>query len=588
MNSRLFQLKNVKGEPLIQGVFIVIVFWIFFRPMILHAYNLTVNATIPSGDDIYVHAYYSLRVLHDSHLPFYYRVLNETIIPTQYPNIIHYALAPLYSFTSDPLLLIKSYGILELITVIIGAILYVFLINHILAKKRLQTIILSSLIPLFSYWILQTLAAGSVMYLLDILVLLPLTTLLLFSRRFLIAGLTFGLSCLNWLGFLLIGLLISTWFLTEILSVLTIKGTRNTKLIFESFVQLLLGLFVGGNIFLIRFMMYSPRTFSNILPVSSTLSAKISAVHFRPVLTFDKFSSYLYIKNEYFLFVVLLLAFATILLTFLFRGGLKSDLNKIIVWLNIFWIALLLINVMLINFMTPNAFEIQIRYLRTLSFLTVIPIVSFISMITNICKLRNSFSRFNNLKSSKCKYLQKEAVHELLIMITVIMLLSSQFFNFFIKLDRGPDGLFRISEEELRGILLFRERFIKMDHNVIILGINQVGSFLVPLLSIPDQNVTVFLLTPPALLVRLDSEDPERKFSEIFIKSLLMNDSRILSSYNIKYLILCYPQETQFYWKEVLEFSRELWNMDFSTLGEMVYKTDKIKIWRLKVISSND
>lgn len=581
MSFRRFRLKKFRKKILFQLIFIIIISWTFFKTMILHAYNLTINAIVPSGDDIYVHAYYSLKVIHDSYSPFHYRILNETIIPTQYPNIIHYILSPLYLFTLDPLFLIKGYSVLEFATMIIGAILYTLLINYILAKKTLQTIILSSLIPLFSYWMLQTLAAGSVMYLLDVLVLLPLTALLLVSKKFLFAGLTFGLSCLNWLGFLIIGLLIFTWFLTELLSVLMSKNTKNAKLIFNSFVQLFLGLSIGGNAFIIRFMAHFLEAFPDVLFESSTLSVKAPAYHFRPALTFDKFSSYLYIKNDYFLFVIISLAFVVILISSLIRK-LKSSSDKIMVWLNIFWIVLLITNILLINLRVPNVFEIQIRCLRTLSLLTVIPIVSFISIITYVCRVQTFSARFSCLKMGRYKHLLQESLCDLLIALIVIMLMSSQFFNFFTKLEKGPDGLFRANEEELREILLFRERFVKMNENIMILGIKQVGSFLPPLLSIPSKNITVFLLTPPALLMRLDPEDPERKFSEILVEGLLINESQILSSYNVKYLVLNSPKEKQFYWEEVLKFNKELWDMDFSALGEVIYETDKLKIWEFK------
>jgi len=576
MRLRHLLRENMRTTFFIQGVFLAVIFWIFFKPMILHAYNLTIRNVTPSGDDIYFHAYFSLKILYEPLSLLQYNVLSETIIPTQYPNLIHYILSLSYLITSNPMFLIKAYGVLELIMIITGTVLYILLLNYILLKNLSQTIILSSLIPLFSYWILQTLAAGSIMYLLDLLVFLPITVLSLISRKFMLAGFIFGFSCLNWLGFLLIGLLVFVWFLIELISAL---ASKNIKFMFKQCIWLLIGLSIGGNIFLVRFVKHFLEIFHTLLVSFSTGEVKASGGQFYTPLTFNKFSSYLYIRNDYFLFAVMLLAIVVILISSLSRK-LKPESGKILVWLNVFWIMLLIASIGLINLKTPNAFEIQIRCLRTLSFLTIIPIVSFFSVMANICGLQSSLLSIR-IKEFRISF--TKPLYHLLIAIIVVMLFSSPFLNFFTKLEKGPDGLFRMNEKELQEILFFRERFVKLDQDIIILGIEQVGSFLLPLLSIPEKNITVFLLTPPKLLTRLDPNDPQRKFSEIFTKGILMKDSRILALYNIKYLVIYRPQEKQFYWKEVLEFFNELWDMNFSTLGEIIYETNEVKIWKFKM-----
>jgi len=537
------------------------------------------GSAIPSGDDVSVHAYYSMTLTRTMRLLLFDEKIGEEYVATQYPNVIHIALSLVYFVAGDPLLVMKAYGLLEFMIVVVGMILYLSLFKKVMQFGRIELVIFSALLPLFSYWILRTLAAGSLMYLFDILVVLPSMLLTLYHNRTFLAGLLYGLSCLNWLGFSVITVAIFSWIITRIVTCLKVKTAR---VFIKELLALFSGFLLGGNVFLLRFLYYALFKYLPQIPLGLGLeeSSSLTKLNCKCYEDPSTVSKYVYLNNAHFLYLILIivvLSIAYLALKHVRRKDNEDVQNGdiLVISLNLFWLLILTLSIMVCHLNTANAFEIQVRLLRTLSFMSTIPLASLV-------KLSRSFSKMCVIKESIGNNRMRSGIS---IVVCCLLLLSLVTSGYYFKLTEGPDKLIRANHQLIQEVLHIRKDFLKNEQDVVVLTVQQVGSYLLPLLSIPQQNVNVFLLTPLDQLHRLDKEDPQREFSVVFWDALYSKNCSKLFSYNVRYLVVVKPTEKQFYWSSYAKSAKDLWDMNFSDIGSIIYQKENIKLWSFCTMS---
>jgi len=510
--------------------------------------------------------------------------IGEEYIATQYPNFIHVTLSLVYFVAGDPLLVMKAYGLLEFTIVIIGIILYLFLFKSIMKFDKIELVTFSALLPLFCYWILQTLAAGSLMYLFDILIVLPSVLLTLHHNKTFLAGVFYGLSCLNWLGFLVITIIIILQITTNVVTCLKVKRTARNGLFSRKFLTPFLGFLLGGNVFLLRFFYYAIFKYLPRLSLGLRLdeSSRSVTLNYKCYEDLSTISKYLYLNNAHFLYFILtiiVLSIAYLALKRVWRKDNEKTQNEdsLVISLNLSWLSILILAIIICRFNIANAFEIQVRLLRTLSFMSTIPLASLVKLSRYLSEI----SEIHVIKKHIGNIGMKSSVSIIVCCLLLFSLITSGYYP---KLIEGPAKLVRADHELIQEVLHIRWDLLKDERDAVILTMQQVGSYLIPLLSIPQQNVTVFLLTPIDQLERLDKEDPQRKFSAIFWDALYFKNCSRLLSYNVKYLVVVKPIENQFYWSSYAKLARSLWNMNFSDIASITYQTENIKLWSFCMI----
>jgi len=190
------------------------------------AHSSTLATVVPSGDDPAVHVYIAQLVV-VGETPYFWH--------SQYPNAIHLFLAWIYGVSKSPIVLITVFKWLAFSLVIAGLALYFLYFRLIHRDNKLAA--LATVVAL-STWtgVLHTLADGSVMELVYLLIGLPTSLYLAERRRPLAAGVVAGFAASQ----SYLGLLHS---IPTSLLLLLRDGRRY-----------LIGYVIGGNLFLFKLL----------------------------------------------------------------------------------------------------------------------------------------------------------------------------------------------------------------------------------------------------------------------------------------------------------------------------------------------
>ena len=550
----------------------------FYIPYAYRVVSLTIEPYVSSGDDIAAHIYYTLFAYHkpDYIVP---KIVNGSIIsPGEYPNIIHYVFSLIRFFSAEPLNIAKIYGLFSFFVLCIGVLLYVRLLQFTLGSLHLS---LTSLIlfTLLSPRVIQTLGDGSIMELFVVFILVPLAILYLIKDRVFLAGVMIGLSTLNYLG-IIEAILISFPFI--------ILKIRNLK----SWLNLILGIAAGGNIFLFNFInntlirallaLYIPGITPSTPLTGSTL------------LKFSRYGSYMFLsdKNSWILYTCLLLLSlgiaAYVVLNYkkqTIKGAINYERCNFCLAYILIWIMLLSFTTLPILSQLQIGFAAQTRILRVTSMLSTLPIVASLALLEEF--LQAFFPRIRvtaKVCGRKIASLRKNLPIILMSLILVLSLLLMTEPNLHQVLLSKPRGLIRLNEESYTNLVYFKHAFLRYEINVSIIAPTQVASWALPILTDFDNNVQVILMSkfvnasglPEWMLKRL----------EIY-QGIIHLNATILKKHNIKYIVAMLPYPDQWYDPNHKDFALKLWKTDFRNIANLMYgKTENctscIKVWKLK------
>ena len=250
--TRILKIKSIIGQQttLAKLVNLVIIILLTAELSIAFFYSWysALAFIVPSGDDMAVHSYI---IRYRTSLDAY---LNRAF---QYPNIIHLMLY-LADF-KDLLLIPKVLGAIMFVTVFLGLLIYAFFFKHYLTNTIQGLSVLTGSLLLFLLCpvsLKRTVIDGSLMELIDVLLLLPLCMLLFNNNRFFLTGFLYGLSMLNYLGFIEV----SVFLLPAIFYRIIRRNLRFKQLaiLFSSFM-------LGGNFMIPRFISFLYRRLPLIL-----------------------------------------------------------------------------------------------------------------------------------------------------------------------------------------------------------------------------------------------------------------------------------------------------------------------------------
>jgi len=346
----------------------------FYIPYLYRVASLTIEPYVPSGDDVAAHVYYTLLAPHRPDYVIPKIVDGNVISPGEYPNIIHYVFSLACFFSFKPLELAKMYGLFSFFILCLGILLYAGIIRITLGSLHLS-LMSCVFFTLLSPRVIQTLGDGSIMELFVVFILIPLAILCLIRGKIFLAGVIMGLSSLNYLGMVEAALMLLPF---------TILKIRNSR----SWLNLILGIIVGGNIFLFNLInntlirallaLYIPEISPSTPLTGSTL------------LKFSHYGEYMFLsnKNSWILYACLFLLSLGVILYIVLnyrKRVIKRTINYercgICLAYILSWVMLLAF-----TFFPPLSrlsigWAIQTRILRIASMMSTLPIVASLSLL---------------------------------------------------------------------------------------------------------------------------------------------------------------------------------------------------------------
>jgi|GEM_PF-5192428 len=554
----------------------------FYIPYACRVTSLTIEPYVPSGDDIAAHVYYTLLA---SQKPSYVipKIVNGSIIsPGAYPNIIHYVFSLARFFSAEPLDIAKIYGLFSFFILCFGVLLYVRLLQFTLGSLHLS---LTSLIlfTLLSPRVIQTLGDGSIMELFVVFILVPLAILCLIRGKVFFAGVMMGLSSLNYLG------MIET---ILILLPFIVLRMRNWSL--RSWLNLILGVIVGGNIFLfnainntlirVLLALYIPK----ITPSTPLTGSKLLEV--------SQYGLYMFLsdKNSWILYACLFLlslGVASYIILSYRRQKMKEGINvnyercNICLAYILSWVLLLAFTMLPLLSWLDLGFAIQTRILRIISMLSILPIVASLALLEEFLQAFLPRVRMTvKVCGRKIVALRENLPIILTSLILMLLLLLTTEPNLYQVLLSKPSGLIRLNEESYASLVYFKDAFLRHEINVSIIAPTQVASWALPILTDFDNNVQVILMSKVVNASGL----PEWMLKRLEIyQGIIHLNATILKKHNIKYIVAMLPYPDQWYDPNHKDFALKLWKTDFNNIANLIYgKTENctscIKVWKLK------
>jgi len=509
-----------------------------------NAYSLTLANPVPSGDDPATHVYIALKVAADPLSILRDKVYNYTTIPLQYPNFIHVSMALLYVATNNVLYLIEFIKILGFMTILIGIVIYSYIIYELAKPLNLrQSVELAlafvALASLLSRGILHTLKDGSIMELFAVLILLPLTAILLVKERYFAAGITLGLSSLSTLGFIQTIVAIIPW-----IFILIIKKPR-------VILQILAGIIIGGNIFLARDM------YNLVNQALIILSTPGFANNDKLTQTISPLSALLSYGAANIFFVALLIYAVTLLCCW-------RHYNQQMLLVATIWIAHSSLIVIL-----PGI----LHYLED---------VLWRSIRVNMYLASITITLSTYIAAKGLAQRRREIDVESIALLSII-LLTSFFFAPLSHFFTAPTSeLQRINDAELQTYLIIRDWLLEHGRqNSTILAIPQVSSWSLALLTIPQKDIKVFLVATPDIYSGYSPLDPNRAVGLEFYNALINQDINILKKYNVQFILVKAPKEGQWYHISIKNFAEYLWRKNLTKIATIVYYNEYIKLWQI-------
>jgi len=522
---------------------LAVIAFILSSVVIYKAYSLTLANPVPSGDDPAIHVYIALRVAEDPLSILRLRVYNYTTIPLQYPNIIHALMALLYLIMNNILYLIEFVKIFGFTTILIGIILYSYIIYELakpfnLRQRAELALAYVALASLLSLGVLRTLSDGGIMELFAVLVLLPLTIIMLIKERYFAAGIALGLSSLSTLGFIQTTTAALPWIFILI--------TRQPRAI----LQILAGTVVGGNIFLAR---DAYKLAAYALSLLSTPSFTEDGNLAPAISPLDALATY-GIAN---IFLVSLLIYITTLLC-CWRQYSQQMLLAATTWIAHGSLIFILPGIL---HYPPDALW---RFIRVNMYLASITI---------------TLSTYIAARGLAQRRRQIEGI-ALLGAILLTFLLLVPLLRFF---TAPTSELLRINDAELQAYLAIRDWLLEHGRqNSTILAISQVSTWAAAILTIPQKGINVFLVATPDVYSTYSPDDPNRAVGLKFYEAVINQDIDTLREYNVQFILVEKPKEGQWYYVNIKNFAEYLWNENLTKIATIIYHQGHIKLWQLK------
>ncbi len=500
-------------------------------PPLWKALQTSVLPLVPAGDDSAYHVHHVIKAALNPLLPF------NPLDDNQYPNIIHMAFAPAYLLTKNPILVAKILGIWAVASITIGFLLHALLIRKTSKSQHLEAVTIITM-ALLSREVLLTLNDGTIMYLFDFMILLPLATLALTSKRYLTAGILLGLSALNWAGFLFILVFLLPPLLDDLYKDKSLKPL----------IKVITGTIIGGNAPLVNLILNAYRSLLN--PSNQPSLEK----PMYPDLTLR----------------LLILITSLALTSLLYTVKTPPQLNKMKKLLAS-WIAITLAcTLFLILSNNPIAFNFHERFARSAIFLLYIPICHFASVLQ---------MRIGKNKPPRQKPQQN---HSIITILVLLIVLSAQI-SLYNMLYHYPSGTIqRLDQQKLEAYNYIKNVILKDENNSVILVIHQISSWAKPLLSVPERNITVLTLHPPdtPLVINLNSTP-----NNILLHALETLNATTLKELGVKYILVELPYQNQWYYPSYKKLAYELWNKDLSPIANLIYKrtydNNGLKLWKI-------
>lgn len=571
-----FKRINCRSSLLIVGVVIVVLFIYFYSMRVAH---LTILPFVPSGDDIAAHIYYTYRVSYDPLAGLPRQFDNRLIVPGPYPNVIHYFMSLVFLFSDDLLTVAKAYGAFSFCFMVIGILLYNFIIWFKL-KDKVLTLSTPILMTLLSSRVIQTLGDGSIMELFTIYIIAPL--ILLLDDKFFFTGFMIGLSSLNYFGIFEVILITSPFILVKFFE----------KRGIHSFLRFIVGVVVGGNIFLFRLLYHT--FYRTLLALFFQHITPATPLAFSPVLRFNQYGSYMFLSNmnSWILYFTLLFTLGNFLLISYLkkRNHVLDSREKASLLFTFSWASLILFTFLPLLEKVAIGVFMQTRILRISSQLSTLPIISFVYLFKRT--LRLSFpgmtigfkvivTKSGLDKTHKFRFSKDTTIAFIAFLILSSIIIAFSFFtnpSFYAVILSKPGGLIRISSEEYILLQHIKDSILKDERNITIVAPAQVASWTLPLFTDFKKNVSVIFIGPPPDIKNLSS-----RHVEIYL-GLTKNDEVLLKKYNVKYILVMMPKLNQWYDDENKKFATYLWEKDFSGIAELVYNLQHrgIKIWKIR------
>jgi hypothetical protein len=550
---------------------------LFYVPYLYRVASLTIEPYVPSGDDVAAHVYYTLLAYHKPNYVIPRIVNNDVISPGEYPNLIHYVFSLACLFSLKPLEVAKIYGLFSFLILCFGVLLYMRVLQLTLGSLHLS-LMSCIFFTLLSPRVIQTLGDGSIMELFVVFILIPLAIFCLIRGKVFLAGVIMGLSSLNYLGMVEAALVLFPFIILKV---------RNPR----SWLNLILGIIVGGNVFLFNAInntlirallaLYIPEISPSIPLTGSTL------------LKFSRYGEYMFLsnRNSWILYTCLLLSSLGIMLYIALnyrRGIVKRTINyercgACLAYI-LSWVMLLAFTLFPLLSRLSIGFEIQTRILRIASMMSTLPIVASSSLLEEF--LQTFFPKVKmviKVCEKRIISLREKSLIVLICLALLLSLLLATSPNLYRVLLSKPGGLIRLDEESYTSLMHFKNTFLQHETNVNITAATQVASWALPILTDFDNNIRVILMST----ITNTSGLPRWALTTVEIYNGIMHlNATILKKYNIKYIVAMLPRENQWYDPRSKDFALKLWKTDFSSIADLIYeKTDNctscIKIWRL-------
>jgi len=503
-------------------------------PPIWKALQTSILPLVPAGDDTAYHVYYVIKA---STNPM--EVLNPQN-NSQYPNIVHLVLAILFSATKNHILVAKTLGAWAVASIAVGFLLHAFLIRRASNSSYVEAASVM-LMALTCYEVLLTLNDGTVMYIFDLMVLLPLAALAIISEKYLIAGTLLGLSVLSWAG-----ILITSVFLLPLL-IASIRKNNPTK----PLLKMLIGTFAGGNIFILKLI----AKIFNSLP-NETFTALAGTTPLAPDFTFR-------------LVILTTSILLAVLMAIIRAHHPAEDLKPLLASWTLIVLGCL---IFLLLSTTPLMLNLHERFVRTAIFLLYIPLCYFFSLL-----------------HAKAKDILPTRMHSpnplLLLTLFLVLLFSSQIL-LYQNIYGYPSGtLQRLDPQKLEAYAYIRNTILKNEKDTVILVLHQISPWAKPLLTIPERNISVFVLNPTY-------PSPNAKTCEKYdadarlTRALESLNVSTLKRFGIRYILIELPYQNQWYIPTCKSTAYHLWNKDFSPIADLVYQKlydeNGIKVWKIR------